>query len=100
MKPASESKTVRVRILDKEVQIGCSPGDEDALARAAQFVDTSMRNFRGRNITSTVENIAIITAINMANELLKSTKGGATSGDIAQRIATINAELDAVLLPD
>ncbi|MBX2885207.1 MAG: cell division protein ZapA [Granulosicoccus sp.] len=97
MKPAKESKTVKVRILDKEVQIGCSPGDEEALARAAQFVDMSMRDFRGRNVTASVEKIALITAINTANELLKNNGGSENSDDVAKRLSSINAELDAIL---
>lgn len=97
MKPAKESKAFKVRILDKEVQIGCSPGDEEALVRAAQYVDMSMREFRGRNVTASVEKIALITAINTANELLKGSGGNENNGDVAKRLSTINAELDAIL---
>jgi len=95
--PVKESKTVKVRILDKEVQIGCAPGEEGALARAAQMVDKSMRDFRGRNMTSSVENIAIITAINTASELLKVTDGTGHTTDVVKRLAVFNAELDAIL---
>ena len=66
-----ESRKVKVRILDKEVQLGCAAGEEDALAQAAQYVDDSMRKFRYRSNTSTPEKIAIVTAINIANDLLK-----------------------------
>lgn len=97
MKPAKEHKTVKVRILDKEVQIGCAPGEEDAVTRAAQMVDTSMREFRGRNVTSSIENIAIITAINTANELLKTSSGVQNKTGVAERLSMLNAELDAIL---
>jgi len=97
MKSVKDNKTVKVRILDKEVQIGCTSGEEEAVTRAAQMVDASMREFRGRNITSSIENIAIITAINTANELLKTTSDGGNQANIARRLSTINAELDAIL---
>jgi len=43
-KDAKENKPVRLRILDKEVQIACKPGEENDLAKAAAHIDKSMRS--------------------------------------------------------
>ena len=78
----SGAKTVKVNILGKEIQIGCAAGDEKDLELAAKYVDASMRESRERNKTLPVEKIAIVTAINLANDLIKNelNKTGTLSG--------------------
>lgn len=93
----SNTTTVKVRILDKEVQIGCAKGEESDLARAAQYVDASMHDFRGRNMSASTEKIAIITAINMANELLKLHTGAPPDAEVQSRLDKLRASLDAAL---
>jgi len=93
----SDSTTVKVKILEKEVQIGCAKGEESDVSRAAQYVDASMRDFRGRNVSASTEKIAIITAINMANELLKLHTGSPPDADVQKRLDKIRASLDAAL---
>ena len=97
MKPAADSKTVKLRILDKEVQIGCAAGEEDDLSRAAKYVDTSMREFRGRNLTSTAEKIAILTAINIANELMKVKSVEASQDAVRKKISDMQSQVNTVL---
>jgi len=51
----NSSRPARLRILDKEVQISCKPGEEDDLMQAAAYVDKSMRDLRKRNTTSSIK---------------------------------------------
>lgn len=97
MNSTKESKTVKVKILDKEVQIGCAPGDEDDLSKAAKFVDVAMREFRNRSTTSTTEKIAIITAINTANEYLRLKEAGEDAAAMAKKMEAMQSEIEAVL---
>lgn len=97
MRSAKESKTVKVKILDKEVQIGCAPGDEEDLSKAAQFVDMAMREFRDRSSTSTTEKIAIITAINTANEYLRLKGNSDSPESIAKKVSEMHSNIDIVL---
>jgi cell division protein ZapA len=102
------NRPARLRILDKEVQIACKPGEEDDLMQAAAYIDTSMRELRRRNTTSSIEKIAIVAAINTANALLKSRsqEGSPVSPatmddpDILQRLAALNSKLDDLLDED
>ncbi|MFT5897367.1 MAG: cell division protein ZapA [bacterium] len=94
------SKPARLRILDKEVQIACKPGEEDDLMQAAAYIDQSMRDLRRRSNTSSIEKIAIVTAINTANALLKSRSqegDGDTNHLVSERLATLNRKLDELL---
>ena len=42
----SESKTVRVSILDKDYQVSCEESEVTALQRSAQFLDQKMREMK------------------------------------------------------
>ncbi len=91
------SRPARLRILDKEVQISCKPGEEDDLLQAAAYIDQSMRDLRQRSNTSSIEKIAIVTAINTANALLKSRSQEGGDEVVTQRLDAINSQLDAML---
>ncbi|ASJ75979.1 cell division protein ZapA [Granulosicoccus antarcticus] len=101
------NRPAKLRILDKEVQIACKPGEEDDLLQAAAYIDKSMRELRNRNTTSSIEKIAIVTAINTANALLKSRSlesshareqaGTADEADITERLSVLNSKLDELL---
>lgn len=91
------SRTVKVRILGKELQMGCSAQEEEALERAARYVDASMKESRDRNKTLSVEKIAIVTAINIANELLRSGDSGGVDDSLHNRLESLNARLDEIL---
>lgn len=93
----SGGRPARLRILDKEVQIGCKPGEEDDLMQAAAYVDQSMRDLRKRNTTSSIEKIAIVTAINTAHELLKTRTQENVDETVLDRVSAINDKLDQIL---
>ncbi len=91
------SRPARLRILDKEVQIACKPGEEDDLLQAAAYIDQSMRDLRRRNTSSSIEKIAIVTAINTANALLKSRSQEGGDAAVKSRLDTLNTQLDDLL---
>lgn len=99
MKPEKpgEPRPVKLRILDKEVQLACRPGEEDDLMQAAAYIDRSMNDLRRRNATSSIEKIAIVTAINTANALLKSRGKQVADPGTSDRIAKLNSQLDDLL---
>ncbi|MEE9334218.1 MAG: cell division protein ZapA [Granulosicoccaceae bacterium] len=96
----NKANTVKLRILDKEVQLSCAPGEEDALADAAALVDKSMRELRLRNNSSSTEKLAIVTAINTAYSLLSERSGTQGDDHLSERLQTINKKLDSLLHED
>ncbi len=94
------TRPARLRILDKEVQIACKPGEEDDLMQAAAYIDKSMRDLRRRNTTSSIEKIAIVAAINTANALLKSRTQEGGDDAFAERLSVLNGKLDELLTSD
>lgn len=95
--PLQESRQARLRILDKEVIIACRPGEEDDLKQAAAYIDRSMRDLKSRNTTSSIEKIAIVTAINTADALLKSRARQGDDPHVLERLSKLNLRLAGVL---
>ena len=94
---ATHGRLVRLRILDKQVQLACHPDEEEELMQAAAYVDRAMRELRQRNATSSLEKIAIVTAINTASSLLKSRSRAADEGDATDRVARLVSRVDEML---
>lgn len=70
-KPGSDSELVTVRILDREYQVVCAPGERRGLMEAALYLDAQMREVRESGKLSSVEKIAVMCALNFSDELLK-----------------------------
>jgi len=64
--------TVSVKILDKEYQVSCPQDEVDALTAAARHVDGQMRQIRESGKVFGLDRIAVMTALNLANELLQN----------------------------
>jgi len=71
MNTKAETTTVTVRIFGREFKVKCPGSDVTALEDAAKYVDTKMRAMRGKDeAVASLENIAIVTALNIAHEFL------------------------------
>lgn len=97
---SGDSKLVKLRILDKEVQLACPSGEENELLQAAAYVNRAMQELRRRNTTSSIEKIAIVTAINTASSLLQSRDRAGGDESIGSRLSTLNRRIDAALTDD
>lgn len=71
--------TVIVRIMDKEYQVTCPPGQEAGLHQAAAKLDKQMREIRTSGKVIGLERIAVMVALNNTYELLQG-GGGAEPG--------------------
>jgi cell division protein ZapA len=66
------AEPISVSILDREYQFACQPEERKALKEAAIFLDERMRSIKGAGRLMTLERIAVMTALNLSDELLKS----------------------------
>ncbi len=64
--------TVSVSILDRDYQVNCPPGEEEALRSSARFLDQQMRQIREKGKVFGMDRIAVMAALNIAHELLTS----------------------------
>ncbi len=62
---------VSVRILEKEYHITCPIEERSDLLDSAEFLNAKMREIRDGGKVVGLDRIAVIAALNMANELLR-----------------------------
>jgi cell division protein ZapA len=74
----SEQVRVNVKILEKEYQVGCSPDDRAALLESAELLNSKMREIRDAGRVVGLERIAVMAALNIANEYIRSRGHGDT----------------------
>ncbi len=91
-------KGICVRILEKEFRIACPASQEQALRDAAQYLDKQMRLIRQSGRVIGMERIAVMAALNIANELL-ALKNTAFEPDEAfsERLKLLQDKIDNVL---
>lgn len=68
----SEAARVNIKILDKEYQVGCPPDERAALLDSAELLNAKMREIRDSGRVVGLERIAVMAALNIANDLIRS----------------------------
>lgn len=95
-KPASEP--ISVAILDREYQFACQPEERKALKEAAVYLDERMRSIKDVGRLMSLERIAVMTALNLSDELLKLQKNEKyRQTNVDSRIRMLANELDDAL---
>ncbi len=72
---------ISVRLLDREYQVACPPDQRTELLDSAEFLDARMREVRDSGTAVGLDRIAVISALNLANELIRLRREG-TSLDL------------------
>ena len=96
------NETVIVKLLDKEYQVACPSGQQDALAQSARYLDQQMRNIRANSKVIGLERIAVMAALNISNELIQQDGDSAPVDDKAKapssaQLKRLNSKLDEAL---
>ena len=68
----TNQQPINISILDKDYKVSCPPGEQAALLESAKYLDSKMREVRDAGTIIGSERIAVITALNLANDLLSS----------------------------
>ena len=89
------SETLTISIMNKEFQVACPEGEEEALQRAARYLSERMQEIRQSGKVVGMDRIAIMAALNMSHELLSGQSRVQTSQDYAKlRIRALNDRLE------
>jgi len=94
----TDVQPINISILDKDYKVACPPGEQSALLESAKFLDTKMREVRDSGNIVGSERIAVITALNMANDLLKSSLVDKELGqELPPRLKDLESKISRVL---
>ena len=89
---------VNVKILEKEYQISCKADERAALLDSAELLDAKMRQIRESGKVTGLDRIAVMAALNMANELLQARgHGQSLETDAAGRIQAMRERVESAL---
>ena len=92
-----ETTHVSVRILEKEYFVSC-PSDERAdLLDSAEYLNKKMREIRDTGKVVGADRIAVIAALNMANELLRLRKQDAEMQGSVGRVKQMRERVENAL---
>ncbi len=93
-----DSAPISVTILDREYQFTCEPDERSALREAAAFLDDRMRETKTAGNLMALERIAVMTALNLSDELLKLRQHDQQRREMVdQRIRSLSDQLDDAL---
>ena len=89
---------VSVRILDKEYQVACPAEERTDLLDSAEILNNKMREIRDSGRIVGLDRIAVMAALNMANDLLHAkVRDQQLEGDFSQRLKLISDRVENAL---
>lgn len=91
----SNKNTTEITLLDQKYMIACTPEEQDNLLLAASHLNKKLSEVRRSGKVLGMERIAIITALNLANELLQLDKNNLNKD---AKIVQLNQQMDSALL--
>ena len=93
-----QTAQVSVRILDKEYQVACPADERTNLLDSAEILNAKMREIRDTGRIVGLDRIAVMAALNMANDLLNANaRDQELEGGISDRLKLISDRVDHVL---
>jgi cell division protein ZapA len=89
---------VNIKILEKEYQISCPTKERGALLDSAELLNAKMREIRDTGKVIGLDRIAVMAALNMANELLRTrSQGNVIEGDVRLRVQAMRERVEGAL---
>lgn len=89
---------VSVRILEKEYQVACPVEERTDLLDAAEYLNGKMREIRDSGSVVGLDRVAVMAALNLANELLKDRRkesGGDTG--LLDRVRRLSERVESAI---
>ncbi len=95
---ATEPARVSVRILEKEYFVACPYEERSALLDSAEFLNARMREIRDSGKVVGLDRIAVMVALNLANELMQLREREAKlQNELAGRVRTMRERVENTL---
>jgi cell division protein ZapA len=89
---------VSIRILEKEYQIACALEERADLLDSAELLNARMREIRDGGKVVGLDRIAVIAALNMANELIRlRSRDGHLESEVGSRLRILRERVESAL---
>ena len=95
---SGEAKALDVTIMGRVYRVSCAPDEEKDLMAAVEYVDKRMNEIREGGKTVAIERLAVMTALNIAHELLAGKSGkGVDTADVRRKISAMKTSISEAL---
>ncbi|MFA9420895.1 MAG: cell division protein ZapA [Gammaproteobacteria bacterium] len=94
----NKASPISISILDKDYKVVCPTGEQPALLASAKYLDGKMREVRDSGNLMGAERVAVITALNITNDLLNSNQVGKVLGEeLPPRLKNLETKISKAL---
>ncbi len=95
---STKAKTLDVSIMGRSYKVTCADDEREALLAAVAYVDKKMTEIKAASKVAGTERIAVMAALNIANELLSIKIGsGFDIAELKRRMNSVQSKLDQAL---
>ncbi|MGD9387563.1 MAG: cell division protein ZapA [Gammaproteobacteria bacterium] len=95
---SNDTARVSVRILEKEYQFACPAEEQNDLVRSAEFLNARMKQIRDTGSVVGTDRIAVMAALNLANDLLKGrNRDMSQESRLGTRLKTLRERVESAL---
>jgi len=95
---SDKAKTLDVSIMGRSYRVTCADEEREALLAAVTYVDKKMSEIKAASKVAGTERIAVMAALNIANELLSIKLGGGFDiAELKRRMNSVQSKLDQAL---
>mgnify|MGYP001102328728 CR=1 FL=1 len=95
---SGDTARVSVRILEKEYQFACPSEEQNDLLRSAEYLNARMKQIRDAGGVVGTDRIAVMAALNLANDLLKGrNRDQSHETRVGGRLKTLRERVEAAL---
>jgi cell division protein ZapA len=98
---SAKKKTLDVLLMGRSYKVACNDDEREELLAAVELLDRKMTEIKGAGKVASAERIAVMAALNLANELLQARKSPANVDldSFRRRMQDMQATLDEALAP-
>jgi len=89
----SKTEPLTIKIMDKEYRIGCPEEEKDNLRASADLLNEKLDEIKQQGSVIGSERIAIMTALNMSHEILRSQSITSGRDELDKRIEDISERI-------
>lgn len=94
----AKAKTLNVSIMGRSYRVTCADDEREALLAAVAYVNKKMTEIKAASKVAGTERIAVMAALNIANELLSIKLGsGFDIAELKRRMNSVQSKLDQAL---
>jgi cell division protein ZapA len=95
---SEKAKALEVSIMGRNYRVTCADDEREALLAAVAYVDKKMTEIKAASKVAATERIAVMAALNIANELLSIKLGtGFDIAELKRRMNLVQSKLDQAL---